>query len=683
MLCFLSKDISEGLMSVRGKLLAFVVTSFITTNVQAAENADNLELSPEQLFNATVISASKTPEKLMDAPAAVYVLTNEDIMRSGATSVPEALRQVPGIQVARINANNWAISVRGFAGSLSNKLLVLIDGRQVYDPLFSGVYWDIQDMVLEDIEHIEVVRGPGATLWGDNAVDGVINIITKKAQDTQGNLVSLTVGNQDRAITEERYGGKLGENGYYRVYGKYFHRDNEKTLSDTDAHDAQTQGRGGFRADWKDHDSSKDDFTVQGDMYRNGDGDLTSLPLLVSPYAQIQAEDITARGGNILGRWNRIFSDDSHFTLQSYVDYTSREQLLLDAKRTSFDVDAQYELPSYGRHKIVVGSEYHYTSDNLSGTQDVIFQPASLATSLLSGFAQDKITLQKDKWYLTLGSKFSHNDYTGFEVQPNARLQWHPTSQQMIWASAAYAIRTPSRVERDLTINAGTFPPSFMPPFPTSIILQANPDYGDEHLTAYELGYRNQLSSSLSLDVATFYNMYDRLETSQVLPTFFVPAGVAPAHNVLPFIVTNDMSGNTYGVETVVDWQALDNLKFSASYSLLEMQLYAPSVLGVDQAQSTAGQSPENQFNVRVSWDVKKDISFDTALYYISALPALSVDDYWRLDMRWNWRIMDGLQFSLVGQDLLAPSHREFSSPTAVNAAYINPAVYGNITWRY
>ena len=235
----------------------------------AAEEIDNFELSPEQLFSATVTSVSKTSEKLMDAPAAVYVLTNEDIMRSGATSIPEALRLVPGVQVARVNANSWAISIRGFNGTLDNKLLVLIDGRTVYDPLFSGVYWDIQDTVLEDIDRIEVIRGPGAALWGANAVNGVINIITKKAQDTQGNLASATVGNQD-GIVEERYGGKLGDNGYYRAYAKYLTRGDEQTLTGTDAHDAQEESRGGFRADWKGNGDAKDDFTLQGDLYDSG-----------------------------------------------------------------------------------------------------------------------------------------------------------------------------------------------------------------------------------------------------------------------------------------------------------------------------------------------------------------------------------------------------------------------------
>ncbi len=658
--------------------LAAVLIPFVISEAQANENVDNFELSPEQLFDATVMSVSKTSEKLMDAPAAVYVLTNEDILRSGATSIPEALRIVPGVQVAQVNANSWAISVRGFNGALADKLLVLMDGREVYDPLFAGVYWDIQNTMLEDVERIEVIRGPGAALWGANAVNGVINIITKKAQDTQGNLVSLTAGNQEKGIVEERYGGRLGDAGYYRVYGKYLDRNDETTPAGTDAHDGLAQGRTGLRADWKNDKTARDDFTVQGDMYRSDTSDFRSVPTFVSPFSQLQNENIDARGANILGRWNRAFSDDSYLTVQSYVDYTSRDQLTLGDRETTLDMDAQYALPALGRHKIILGGGYRYNADQLTQSQIITFQNGYQATNIMNAFAQDKITLVPQDWFLTLGSKLEHNDFTGFEIEPDARLQWQINDRQMAWGSVSRAVRTPSILERELTINEGVLS---LGGTPAELLLQPNNYYASEDMIAYELGYRNQLTPKTLLDVTAFYNHYTYLATLNFLTPSIV--FTPPAHFLFPVTFTNNTYGETHGIETVLDWRALDTLKFSTSYSILEMHLHGPTpdqAIGSELAQQ---ESPTYQFNIRGQWDIRKNISFDTTLYYVSSLPAYAVDDYWRLDMRLAWKIMNGLQFSLVGQNLLAPPHREFSSATDANAALINQSIFGNLTWQY
>jgi len=643
-------------------------------NAVAAESVDNFELSPEQLLSATVMSVSKTSEKLIDAPAAVYVLSNEDIMRSGATSIPEALRLVPGVQVARVNANSWAISVRGFNGTLDDKLLVLIDGRAVYDPLFSGVYWDIQDTVLEDIDRIEIIRGPGATLWGANAVNGVINIITKQAKDTQGNLVSLTAGNQEHGIVEERYGGKLGDDGYYRIYGKYLDRAGERTLSGTDDHDAQTEGRGGFRADWKPDPTAKDDFTVQGDAYHSAAGQLRIMPVFGSAVTQLDQEDLPAHGGNVLARWNHALSDDARFTLQSYVDYTSRDQLLIKDNRATFDTDAQYELPQLGRHKIIAGAGYRYSADNLTGSQFATFTDLGAHTQVFSSFVQDKITLVPKKWFLTLGSKFEHNDFTGFEDEPSARLQWHIDDSQMMWGAVSRAVRTPSRLEEDVHLVQATGPFA-------SLDTLGNPQLRSEKLTAYELGYRKQWTPDVSLDVATFYNNYHSLST---YTSDGLLLGTNPLRLVFAFIPANVTSAETYGAETTLNWRALPNWNLSTSYSVLEMHLFGPAsgALGAEDAET---QSPNYMANLRSQWDITKTVSLDSMLYYVSGVSSFKVADYARLDMRIGWRIADGLQFNLVGQDLLDPERHEFTSPTDVHtpAVDINRSVYGNIAWRF
>jgi len=611
----------------------------------------------------------------MDAPAAVYVLTNEDIMRSGATSIPEALRQVPGVQVARVNANSWAISIRGFNGTLDNKLLVLIDGRTVYDPLFSGVYWDIQDTVLEDIDRIEVIRGPGAALWGANAVNGVINIITKKAQDTQGNLASTLAGNQD-GMAEGRYGGKLGDDGYYRVYAKYLTRGDEQTLSGGNSHDAQEESRSGFRTDWKGSGDAKDDFTVQGDMYNSGASQYRITSAFTAPFSPLALERLDARGGNMLGRWTRTLSDDSKFTLQSYADYTYRDQLLLKDERSTFDVDAQYELPQLDRHKVTIGGGYRYSVDGLTGTPLISFTNIGEKTQLLSSFIQDKITLEPKTWFLTLGSKFEHNDYTGFEAEPDARLQWHPDEKDMLWTSVSRAVRTPSRLEEDLHIIQAT---GFSNPFLLSVDTLPNSDLHSEKLTAYELGYRRQWAPDVSSDIAAFYNEYHALSTYTSVGAL---AGTNPTRIILvrlePF---NNSWAETYGVETVVNWRALDSLNLSASHSLLNMALH-----GSSSPDATETQSPKYQANLHAAWDVSKNISYDAMLYYASALAAFQVQSHTRLDMRLGWRIMDGLEFDLVGQDLLDSSHQEFTLPLttpSVLASDINRSVYGKLTWRF
>lgn len=668
-----------------GIVTVFAVVSFswAASDIQAAEAVDNFELSPEQLFDATVISASKTSEKLMDAPAAVYVLSNEDIMRSGATSIPEALRLVPGVQVARVNANSWAIGIRGFNGTLDNKLLVLIDGRTVYDPLFSGVYWDIQDTMLEDIDRIEVIRGPGAALWGANAVNGVINIITKKAADTQGNLASATVGTQD-GIAEERYGGKLGDNGYYRAYAKYLTRDDEQTLSGTDAHDAQEENRGGFRADWNGTGDAKDDFTLQGDAYSSGASQFRITSAFAAPYSPLALEDLDAHGGNVLGRWNRTLSDDSKFTLQSYADYTYRDQLLLKDQRETFDVDAQYELPSLGSHKIILGGGYRYSNDTLTGTPLLTFTNIGEQTQLFSSFIQDKITLEPKTWFLTLGSKFEHNDYTGFEVEPDARLQWSPDEKDMVWTSVSRAVRTPSRLEEDLHIIQGTGPFG-MTGILASIDTIPNPALESEQVIAYELGYRRQWTPKVSSDIATFYNAYHGLSTYNLAAKSIFIEGFDPTRAEEPLIPQGTAWAETYGVETSVNWRALDTLNVSASHSLLEMAVH-DLTSGAASEQEIEKQSPKYQANLRVSWDITPKVSYDTTLYYVSALSDYLVESHTRLDMRLGWRIIDGLEFDLVGQDLLDPHTHEFLLPAttpSVVPSEINRSVYGKLTWRF
>jgi iron complex outermembrane receptor protein len=656
------------------------MTLCLTGTIARADDntVDPFTLSPEQLFDATVMSVSKTSEKLGDAPAAIYVLTAEDIARSGATSIPEVLRLVPGVDVARGGAASWSIGVRGFNSPLADKLLVLIDGREVYDPLFSGVYWDVQDMPLSNIDHIEVIRGPGASLWGANAVNGVINIITKKASDTKGAFVKVVAGNEDHLIFTAHYGGDLGDNIHWRVYGKYRDVGPEETLTGGNPNDQWTAWRTGFRAD-TDPDGAGDTFTLQGDAYRSDTGQLRTVPMVVAPYSVLAMENISAQGVNLLGRWNRELGDDSRLTVQSYVDYTQRDQLPLDDHRITFDFDAQYELPQLAWNKPIVGVRYRYTSDDLKFSPVIFGSKTTDSEQTYSGFVQDKITILPDNLYLTLGSKFEHNDFTGFEWQPNGRLQWLIDDKEMSWASVSRAVRTPSELERDLTVLTGVFPPGSPFPVPVAVELTPSPNFNSEELIAYELGYRRQWSPTVQMDVTGFYNDYDKLSTLSLLPPQIV---LSPFYFILPIASTNLTKAKTYGFEGVLNWRAMDNLNFSAGYSYLHMQMDGPPSNEAIASEAAVGESPRNQFNIRSQWDVTDRLAFDTTVYYVDAVPGYDVSAYWRLDMRIGWRVSDDLQFDLVGQNLTDQSHREFGNPTDSNAVAIQRAVYGRLTWH-
>jgi iron complex outermembrane receptor protein len=646
----------------------------VASAASAATEIDPFALSPEQLFDATVMSVSKTDEKLRDAPAAIYVLTSEDIARSGATSIMEALRLAPGVQVARGNSSFYAISVRGLNSILANKLLVLIDGRETYDPLFAGVYWDIQDTALEDVDRVEVIRGPGASLWGANAVNGVINIITKKDAQTQGALVSVVAGDQDRAIVTGRIGAQADEGAHWRVFAKYLYRASQERLSGADAEDQGRAWRGGFRADW-DANAQGDSFTLQGDVYTSNAGRFRAFPLLTAPYVSVFAENVAAQGGNVSGRWNRSLDDGASLNVHAYFDLVARQQPQGESDRRIFDLEVQYGFPASDAHEIIAGAHYRVWFERLTPSAVIEFIDRTPIRQLISGFVQDKITLEPERWFLTVGSKFEHNDYSGFEMQPSARLQWTGDDQTM-WGSVSRAVRTPSELEHNLHVTYRVIPPGVDP---ISVERYPNTDFESEELIAYEIGYRRQWTPSLLMDVAAFYNVYDKLSTSTLLPNEVV---LVPPHVVSPFISTNLTSGETFGAELVLNWRADETLNFSAAYSLLEIALQGPPASQATAAEAAEDQSPQQQFNLRAQWDVSDELTFDTTLYYVDELPGYAVPSYWRFDARAGWRITDELQLEVVGQNLFDDAHREFSGVTDVTATEIQRAVYGRLTWR-
>ncbi len=633
-------------------------------------------LSISELASLEVTSVSKTQERMADADAAIYVITSEDIRRSGLTSIPELLRMVPGLQVAHIDSNKWAISSRGFNGWYADKLLVLIDGRSVYTPLFSGVNWDIQDTLLDDIERIEVIRGPGATLWGANAVNGVINIITKRAQETQGGLLKAGGGNLEQGFGGLRYGGKIGTVGWYRVYAKYFNRDAFKTKDGHDAKGEWDMGRAGFRADLE--PSVHDSFTLQGDIYSGNTHDyFKDLPSQKSPFNDDVKTDLD--GGNILGRWHRHLSDTSALTFQVYYDRTERRSIYIKETRDNFDLDFQHSFHVFKRHNIIWGLEYRLTHDNIPTSSVFIFDPKSRTDHLYSGFVQDQISIIKGRLDLTLGTKLEHNDYSGFEIQPSVRLRFKPDKYQTFWAAVSRAVRTPSRAEHDMNFVLRRFE---IGPSKNILLLRGNRDFDSEKLIAYELGYRIVPQKRFSFDIATFYNVYHDLRTTAPGPP---ESGDELFHEqnvkVIPVNIINRYHEDVYGIEVTGTVQVTPWWKASASYSWLKLNLHTKRT--VMNLEVSEGSVPRNQFSLKSYMDLPHNLQLDTLLFYVDGMPDMHIPGYTRLDLRLGWNPMKNLSISLKLENLLDNQHQEYRSIGNLAASEVPRSFYGKITWHF
>jgi iron complex outermembrane receptor protein len=631
---------------------------------QNQELPDLTELGLEELMNIEITSVSKKPQKISEAAAAIFVITSEDIRRSGATSIPEALRMVPGLEVARIDASKWAITSRGFNGRFANKLLVLMDGRSVYTPQYSGVYWDIQDTMLEDLDRIEIIRGPGATLWGANAVNGVINIITKHSKDTRGGLVTAGGGTEERAFGSIRYGGKSDDDTYYRVYAKYFKRDEAVYASGDDAADDWDTLRGGFRVDLKVWGG--DSLTLQGDIYDGKSGDEITI---AAPFPKLTFNETTDfRGANVLGRWERTLSDTSDLALQVYYDRTDYSAKTLDEIRDTFDMDFQHRFSLGEKHGIIWGLGYRYTRDNIDNSIATIFDPDRRHDDLWSAFVQDDISLVDGKFRITLGSKFEHNDYTGFEIQPNIRLIWTPKKLYSLWAAVSRAVRTPSRAENDVITYMS------VPFLPAGVRVYGNSDFDSEDLIAYELGFRTRPVDNLAIDIAAFYNDYDNLRT-------FEMGGIWP--NIW-FDAGNKMDGSTYGVELALDWRVFDWWRLAGAYTFLKMQLHLDGDSRDPFSEDAEGEIPRHQASLRSSMDLMKNLQLDSWVRYVDHLPSQGVDSYVTLDLRLAWEPRKDLELSIVGQNLLDSQRPEFMPEiVATTPTEVQRGVYGKITWKF
>jgi iron complex outermembrane recepter protein len=643
---------------------------------------DLTNLSLEDLMQVSVTSVSKKEEKISDAPAAIFVITQEDIRRSGVTNIPDALRMVPGVEVARIDSNKWAISARGFNSRFANKLLVLMDGRTLYSNLFSGVWWDVQDTFIEDIDRIEVIRGPGATLWGANAVNGVINIITKKAKDTQGGLAVAGGGSFEKAFGGVRYGLQTGENTNFRAYAKGFYRDGTVYQNGDRAADDWDSFRTGFRLD---HDPTvKNSFTFQGDFYQGRIGSPYALPSLSPPYSIDYNDNSNISGGNILGRWKHTFSQSSDLSLQIYYDRTHRKDVVISEDQDTVDIDLQHRFRWIGGQEIIWGLGYRAIRDQMDRSPYLALNPGTRNDQLFSAFVQDDITLIQDRLRWIIGCKFEHNDYTGYEYQPNTRLIWTPNSNHSIWGAVSRSVRTPSRVDQQLQANYATIPPfdaQNPTPFPVSVQVFGNSNFTSEELIAYELGYRFQPISRLTFDLAGFYNSYGNLRLSTTGSPIMVMNSSSP-YLILPLSVANGDSAETYGVELAVDWKPLEWWRLKAAYTWMQFQYHSKYHNNALSNENFG--VPMNQVSLRSQINLGKNVEFDAWLRYVDNLLTSGIPSYLTLDLKIAWRPLKNLELAVIGQNLLEPSHAEFPSEFFnTRTQEIPRSIYGKITWKF
>jgi iron complex outermembrane receptor protein len=651
-LYYFFKKLPAGAFAVLSMALPWAGLGQVQDSTQFNQNLKGLSL--EELMNVEVTSVSKRPQKLYEVASAIQVITSEDIRSSGAKTIPEALRLANNLQVAQVNSSQWAISARGFNNVLANKLLVLVDGRTVYTPLYAGVFWDVQNLLLEDVERIEVISGPGGTMWGANAVNGVINIITKSSKDTQGFFAEGAMGNALPGLGSLRFGGKITDELSCRVYGTKFKMGSVVEPDGSGSKDEWTMSQGGFRMDWE--ASENDKVSLQGNIYSgepNPDAD--SLPVI-------------AKGDNALLRWNHAISEKSDFQVQAYYDHTWRDfrnNFTEDLK--TYDIDGHHRLQMGERNTLTYGLNFRMMDHEVTNLPLFGFFPGHKTLYLYSLFLQDEFVLIKERLLLTGGIKIENNSYTNFQYQPNGRLTWTPGKHHTIWAAASRAVRNPSRIDRDFSLSVAI--PNT--PLVYSVISGTN-TFVSETVIAYEAGWRLQPAKKLSIALSTFFNAYDNIRSAEPGTLFVSP--------LITF--SNNVRGETYGLELAATCQLTSWWNLRAGYTHLKKSLWVKEGKIDLNGASAESNDPENQFLIQSSMKLPCRIELGTVWRYVDILPMPKsyVMDYMGLDVRLAWKIIKNIEISVVGQNLLAERHAEFIASTPPRQ--IPRSVYGKIIIR-
>ena len=653
-----------------------LVPAHADQNQTATEPLKNLSL--EQLGKIRVTSVTKEPEEVWNTPAAIYVITQQAIKRSGATSIPEALRLAPGVEVARIDSNKWSIGIRGFGSRLSRDVLVMIDGRTVYSTLLAGTYWEVQDLPMEDVDRIEVIRGPGGALRGPNAVNGVINIITKSSKDTRGETVAMGGGNVDQGSFTAQFGAGNGRTFDYRVYGMGFDRGPEQHI-DGDNYDSWRDIQGGFRTDFTRHNN--DHFMVQGEMYKEGAGETVTAVTYAAPYSQVLRGTEHLSGGDIVASWHRTQGYGTDFQVEAYYDRTNRREPNFQDLRDTFDLDFldRFRLP--GRQQISWGLGVRAShGSNPTVVSGLYFVPESRTDRLYSGFVNDEIGIVEHRLSVAVGTKLLKTNYTGLEWEPSVRLLWTPGRTQSFWAAFTSALRTPSDAERAFYLSGFVgFSPTGTPIFAR---FNANPSFHSEQLDCYEPVYRQLFGRNLYVDIDGFYNRYHDLFSEDITAPAYFETSPPPPHDLIPAEFGNGIEGTTSGVEVAPEWKPKPFWRLRASYSYLEMKLKrGPNSMDVGTSPIVTGSSPRNQLTAESGFNITRAWDLDLRYRFVSALPALGIKSYSTADARLGWYVRPDLELSIAGQNLLQPYHFEYPSDPGPMVG-IKRSIFVEITWQ-
>jgi iron complex outermembrane receptor protein len=637
-------------------------------------DTDLKSLSLDQLGSVEVTTQSKEPTEVWNTPAAVFVLTHDDIRRSGATTLPDLLRTVPGVEVAELQGNQWAVGIRGFNSAFSKDVLLLIDGRSAYTPLFEGVYWDVQDVLLDDVERIEIIRGPGGTIWGANAVNGVINIITRHARDTQGTLATGSSGYVDRFNGSIRKGFSRGANLQFRLFAKGFVREDEQNLN-YDPYDRWHLAHGGFRADWS--ATPRDTISAEGDAYTGTSGQQISIGSY-APLKQLVIDDtFHISGGDIVLNWQHRYRGGSDLHGHAYFDRTNRQGTEFGEARDTIDLDFIDHLTILPRQDFIWGAGVRLSPSTIIQTQPTVdFEPHRQTDFIYSAFLQDGLRLLPRNLTLTLGSKFEDNNYTGFEIQPNARMLWNPLKQTALWAAVSRAVRTPGRLDRDLQLTDVDSVAA-----PLLVRIQGDPNFKSEVEIGWEAGYRQLLTPKLYADVAAFHNQYDNLESYGHRSLSSITTPIAAEVLTIPF--ANGIKGVTDGLEFAPDWKATSWWELKGNFSHVHIDVRPkPGFTDTTTVSSYEGSSPHRTATLQSLLNLPHRGEFDFDYRFVSRLPAQNVKSYQTMDAHCGWPIAKSFRLDVAGRNILQPHHHEFAGDND-NPVGIRRSVYGSITWTH
>jgi iron complex outermembrane recepter protein len=652
-----------------------------------AQPKDLAEKSIEDLMNTEVTSVSKKEQKLSSVAAAIFVITQEDISRSGATNIPDLLRMVPGLDVAQINGSTWAIGARGLNQQFANKLLVMVDGRSVYSPTFSGVFWDTLDLPFFDIERIEVIRGPGGTIWGANAVSGVISIFTKKAGETPGTVLETGGGNLLHGFGMAQYGGNVGTKTAIRVYTSYFNQSHMLDLNGQSGADGWHRLRSGFRVDSS--VSPKDSLTFEGDLSVGREGEFGfELPSVTSPGFAAVSEEINLANGSLESIWNHTYSGGSDSTLQFSYDQHRRGDPLNPELRNTYDLAFRHHFALGRRQDLVWGLGYRYTADRIGGSLTVAMNPPSRVLNLLDAFLQDEIALVPHRLFLTAGVKLEHNDYTGFEAMPSVRTTWSLSDRHILWAAVSEARRAPSRNDTNLVLNIGALPG----PGGTLTLLRllGNPKFQDEHLVAYEAGYRTMVSKRLSIDLAAYFDDWSKLQSTEPSASFFENQPLPP-HEVQTLTYQNLIHGESHGIEITANWKVADWWSLSSGIAIAREHFHNdPQSTDTQTIRFLEGNSPDFPIQLRSHIDLRPSLAWDASAYFVDALDNqgplgnVNIPSYTRLDTGLTWKLRERFSLSVVGQNLLTDHHMEFDDLNgSMQSGQLKRSAYVKVTWQF